>query len=145
LTAATRQNEGSLELAQLNLKKTRLVAPANGIVAGCNFEEGELIRPGAEVVTLLDYKNLWLNVYVPENKLSQVKVGRRVQIQVDTYPGKTFSGQVEYISPQAEFTPRNVQTKEDRVNLVFQVKIRVIEGQEELRPGLPADVKFISN
>ncbi|KFD42452.1 hypothetical protein DK28_0205390 [Peptococcaceae bacterium SCADC1_2_3] len=145
MTAATRQNEGSLELAQLNLKKTRLVAPANGIVAGCNFEEGELIRPGAEVVTLLDYKNLWLNVYVPENKLSQVKVGRRVQIQVDTYPGKTFSGQVEYISPQAEFTPRNVQTKEDRVNLVFQVKIRVIEGQEELRPGLPADVKFISN
>ena len=145
LTAATEQNESNLKLAQLNLKKTRLVAPASGIVASCNFEEGELIRPGAEVVTLLDHKNLWLNVYVPENKLSRVKMGQPVQILVDAYPGKTFSGQVEYIYPQAEFTPRNVQTKEDRVNLVFRVKIRVIEEREGLRPGLPAEVKFISH
>ena len=144
LDAAVNQSEGNLKLAQLNLQKTRLIAPAGGMVAGCNFKEGELIRPGAEVVTLLNDHNLWLHVYVPENRLGRVKIGQPVQIQVDTHPGKTFPGQVEYISPRAEFTPRNVQTAEDRVNLVFRVKIRITGGQKELRPGLPADVTFIT-
>lgn len=142
LAAAVNQSEGNLELAQLNLRKTRLIAPVDGMVASCNFKEGELIRPGAEVVTLLNDRNLWLYVYVPENRLGQVKIGQPVQIQVDTHQGKTFPGQVEYIFPGAEFTPRNVQTREDRVNLVFRVKIRITKGQEELRPGLPADVTF---
>ncbi|MBC7323924.1 MAG: HlyD family efflux transporter periplasmic adaptor subunit [Moorella sp. (in: Bacteria)] len=104
---------------------------------------GELVRPGAEVLTLLDTHNMWLNVYIPENRLGEVKIGQQVQIQIDPYPDQSFPGQVEYISPQAEFTPRNVQTREDRVNLVFRVKIRVTGGQDKLRPGLPADVTFL--
>lgn len=142
LAAAVKQSESNLALARLNLEKTRLAAPADGVVAGCNFTEGELIRPGAEVATLLNDRDLWLWVYIPENRLGQVKVGQPVQIRVDAYPGKTFPGQVEYISPKAEFTPRNVQTREDRVNLVFRIKIRVTGGREELKPGLPADVTF---
>lgn len=142
LSAGVRHSEVNLKLARLNLDKTRLVAPAGGTVITRNFEKGELIRPGSKVVTLLDESNLWLNVYVPENELGKVKVGQEVQIRVDAYPDKTFPGRVEYISPQAEFTPRNVQTKQDRVNLVFRVKVRVASGQDQLKPGLPADVTF---
>ncbi|OAT87081.1 HlyD family secretion protein [Desulfotomaculum copahuensis] len=142
LSAGVTQSEDSLKLARLNLDWTRLVAPISGTVISRNFEPGELIHPGAQVVTLLDDRDLWLNVYVPENQLNQVNVGQPVQIRVDAYPGKAFPGRVEYISPQAEFTPRNVQTKQDRVNLVFRVKVRVTGGWEQLKPGLPADVTF---
>lgn len=144
LAAGVKQSEGGLELAKLNLARAELAAPAAGVVAGCNFAEGELVRPGAEVVTLLDDRDLWLNVYVPENKLGRVKVGREVQIRVDAYPDRTFPGKVVYIAPQAEFTPRNVQTREDRVNLVFRVKVQVTGGHEALRPGMPADVTFVT-
>ncbi|MGI9860492.1 HlyD family efflux transporter periplasmic adaptor subunit [Moorella naiadis] len=143
LAAGVKQNQSSLEQAQLNLGKTILKAPAAGLVSSVNYAKGELVRPGAEVATLLDTANLWLNVYIPENRLGEVKVGQAVQIQADPYPGQSFPGQVEYIAPQAEFTPRNVQTREERVNLVFRVKIRVTGGQDQLRPGLPVDVTFL--
>ncbi|MDK2856208.1 MAG: rane fusion protein YbhG [Bacillota bacterium] len=142
LQARVRQSEENLASAKLNLKKTNLVAPAAGTVVSCNFTPGELVFPGSEVATLIDEQDLWLNVYVPENKLGRVRIGQPVEIRVDAYPGKVFSGRVVYISPQAEFTPRNVQTQEDRVNLVFRVKIKVTGGQEDLHPGLPADVTF---
>lgn len=140
--AGVRQSQAGLDMARLNLKKTELTAPVSAVVARLNFSQGEFVNPGAEIVTLLDDTDLWLNVYVPENKLGQVKVGQTVSITVDTYPGRVFPGRVTYIAPEAEFTPRNVQTKEDRVNLVFQVKVQVTEGQDALRPGLPADVIF---
>lgn len=140
--AGVRQSQAGLDMARLNLKKTELTAPVSAVVARLNFSQGELVNPGAEIVTLLDDTDLWLNVYVPENKLGRVKVGQTVSITVDTYPGRVFPGRVTYIAPEAEFTPRNVQTKEDRVNLVFQVKVQVTEGQDALRPGLPADVIF---
>jgi HlyD family secretion protein len=142
LAAGVNQAEANLALAQLNLEKTKLVAPAAGMVAARNFEKGELIRPGAEVITLLDDRNLWLNVFVPEDRLSRVRVGQAVRITVDTHPNRSFPGKVVYISPRAEFTPRNVQTKQDRVNLVFRVKIEATGGRDALRPGLPADVTF---
>ncbi|MEW6172404.1 MAG: HlyD family efflux transporter periplasmic adaptor subunit [Bacillota bacterium] len=142
LAAGVKQAQGGLALAELNLQKTKLIAPAAGVVSSLNFEKGELIRPGAEVATLLDDRKLWLNVYVPENDLGQVRVGQNVHVAVDTYPGRTFPGKVVYIAPEAEFTPRNVQTKKDRVNLVFRVKVEVTGGQGDLRPGLPADVTF---
>ncbi|WP_258358545.1 HlyD family secretion protein [Moorella sulfitireducens] len=142
LAAGVQQSEKNLALAQLNLNKTTLRSPAAGLVASVNFEKGELVPQGAEVVTILDLNNLWLNVYIPENRLGEVQVGQPVQITVDTFPGHSFPGRVEYIAPQAEFTPRQVQTTEDRVNLVFRVKILVTGGQDKLRPGLPADVTF---
>lgn len=143
LTAGLQQAEAGRSLAELNLAKTRLVAPADGVVTGVNFSRGELVRAGAEVVTLVDERDLWLDVYVPENRLDRVRVGQPVRIKVDAYPGRTFPGRVAYIAPQAEFTPRNVQTSEDRVNLVFMVRVQVTGGQEALRPGMPADVTFI--
>ncbi|MGI6285791.1 efflux RND transporter periplasmic adaptor subunit [Neomoorella humiferrea] len=143
LAAGVKQGEANLALAQLNLNKTALRSPAAGLVASINFEKGELVPPGAEVATILDLNNLWLNVYIPENRLGEVQIGQPVQIAVDTYPNQSFPGLVEYIAPRAEFTPRQVQTREDRVNLVFRVKIRVTGGQDKLRPGLPADVTFM--
>lgn len=130
------------ELAKLNLAKTKIKAPAGGTVIARNFEEGEIIPPGAEVVTLLDTENLWLNSYIPEDKLNQVQKGQLVKLMVDAYPGKVFKGKVVFIAPKPEFTPKSLQTKKDRVNLVFRVKIRVTEGKDQLLPGMPVDVIF---
>jgi len=133
------------KLAKLNLAKTKITAPASGTIISCNFEEGEIIPPGAEVITLLDTENLWLNSYIPEDQLNQVQKGQLVNLMVDAYPDKVFKGKVEFIAPKPEFTPKSVQTKKDRVNLVFRVKIRVIDGRNKLLPGMPVDVVFPSS
>lgn len=134
--------KADLQLAEVNLAKTTLRAPKDGTVLTCNFEVGEKLMPGAEVMTIGDTSNLFIYTYVPEDRLSQVKTGQEVRIAVDSYPDKTFAGRVTYIAPEAEFTPKNVQTKEDRVRLVFKVKIKVVDAEDELRPGMPADVIF---
>ncbi|MBO8128082.1 MAG: efflux RND transporter periplasmic adaptor subunit [Peptococcaceae bacterium] len=134
--------EAVVRLAELNLSKTVLRAPASGTVMTCNFKEGEVIKPGAEVVTLADTSHLYLYTYVPENRLSEVKLGQQVEVMVDSYPNKRFKGQVTFIAPKAEFTPKNVQTEEDRVRLVFKVKVEIKDGQDKLWPGMPADVYF---
>jgi len=131
-----------VRMAKLNLAKTKIKAPSSGTVISRNFEIGEVIPPGVEVVTLLDTKNLWLNSYVPEDQLDKVRKDQLVNLMVDAYPGDIFKGKVEFISPKPEFTPRSLQTKKDRVNLVFRVKIRVINGREKLLPGMPVDVIF---
>jgi HlyD family secretion protein len=82
-------------------------------------------------------------VYVKEDKLGVVKLGQKAEVRTDSYPGKTYEGTVTYISSEAEFTPKNVQTQEERVKLVFAVKVRVKNVNNELKPGMPADVKIL--
>ncbi len=142
LSSGIEQVSENLELARLSLSKTMLEAPDKGMVVSCNFEIGEIIRPGSEVLTILDTQELWLNTYVHENKLDKVKVGQEVKLEVDSYPGETFPGIVTFIAPKPEFTPRNLQTKEDRVHLVFRVKVEVTGGQDKLMPGMPSDVYY---
>ncbi|MDI6710404.1 MAG: efflux RND transporter periplasmic adaptor subunit [Thermoanaerobacterales bacterium] len=134
--------EAGVEAARLNLEKATLRAPVAGMVVGRNFAPGEVVRPGAEVVTLLDTSRLWLDVYVPENRLGEVRMGQKVGVAVDGFPGRKFAGRVTFIAPEAEFTPKNVQTKEDRVRLVFRVRVELLDGKDQLRPGMPADVTF---
>lgn len=130
----------SVKTVELSLSKLTIKSPADGQVLYRHVELGQVVNPGATLVTILDPKDLWIKIYIPEAKLSQVKVGGTASIVVDSYPGKTFKGQIQYVSNQAEFTPKNVQTKEERTTTVYAVKLNITEGQDQLKAGMPADV-----
>jgi len=109
-----------------------------------NIHEGELAAPGAAMLVLGDLDHVTLTVYVPEDKLGQVRVGQEVQVGVDSFPGRLFTGSVVAIANEAEFTPRNVQTQEERVNMVFAVDVRIPNPDHALKPGVPADAVIIT-
>jgi HlyD family secretion protein len=104
-----------------------------------NLEAGETANPGVPIVTLLDPRELWLRAYVAETDIGRVRVGQPASISVDAYPGRAFPGVISEIASEAEYTPRNVQTKKERVNLVFRVKITASNPDGVLKPGMPAD------
>jgi HlyD family secretion protein len=139
-TAQLQLSRASLRTTDVKLKDTVIYAPLNGVVLRKNIEEGETVGTGTMVFTIGDLENPWVKVYVKEDKLGFVKLGQRAEIITDTYPGKVYEGTVTYISSEAEFTPKNVQTKEERVKLVFGVKVSVKNVNNELKPGMPADV-----
>ena len=116
-----------------------LMVPATGVVTNRALEPGELAAPGATLLTITQLNPVSLTLYVPETQLGKVRLGEQVAVQVDSFPGKNFMGKEVFINSQAEFTPRNVQTKEERVNTVFAVKVELPNGSEELKPGMPAD------
>jgi HlyD family secretion protein len=101
-----------------------------------------VLAPNAPVATLLLTGHLWVRVYVPEPWLGHLKVGAKAGVRVDSFPGKDFEGEIEQVARAAEFTPRNVQTVEDRVRQVFGVKVRLPAGGDQLRAGMAADVFF---
>jgi HlyD family secretion protein len=138
--ARVQQAKSALEAAEERLKDTVLHAPFSGVILLKNAELGEIMAAGTPVYTLGDLERPWIKVYVKEDQLGRVKLGQRAAITVDSYPGKIYEGQVTYISSEAEFTPKNVQTQEERIKLVFGVKVRVKNENQELKPGMPADV-----
>jgi HlyD family secretion protein len=143
LEAAVAQAKATADLVQLNQSKTTVKAPISGVVLHRLVEPGALVAPGAAVATLANLDDLWLRVYVPENQLDKVKLGQTVSVMVDAFPKRTFQSEVIQISDKAEYTPRNVQTKEERVSTVYAVKLKLKEGLGgELKPGMPADVTF---
>ena len=130
----------SVKAAELALSKLTIKSPTSGQVLYKHVELGQVVNPGTTLVTILDPNDLWIKIYIPEAKLSQVKMGGAAFIAVDSYPGKTFKGQIQYVSNQAEFTPKNVQTKDERTTTVYAVKISITEGKDQLKAGMPADV-----
>lgn len=135
--------KASLRTSEVKLKDTVIFAPTSGVVLMKNTEAGETVAAGVPILTIGDMENLWVKVYVRENKLGLVKPGQKAQIVTDSYPEKVYEGSVSYISSEAEFTPKSVQTQEERVKLVFGVKVSVRNVNNELRPGMPADVKIL--
>lgn len=125
------------------LADTKLYAPITGVVLRKNVELGEIVQPGAAVFTVGDLEHPWVKVYVKEDRLGLVKLGQKARVSVDTYKDKYFNGAVTYISSEAEFTPKNVQTTEERVKLVFAVKVAIENKEQVLKPGMPADVSII--
>ncbi len=120
-----------------------LLAPMDGIVTLRHREPGATVGPGAPVFTLMNPANRWVRIYVPENRVGQVRLGTPAAITTDSFPGKTYPGEVVFIASQAEFTPKTVQTTEERVKLVYAVKVRVSgDSGFELKPGMPADVRL---
>jgi HlyD family secretion protein len=124
--------------------KLVIVAPASGVVLERSIHEGELAAPGATLLTLGDLNQVTLTVYVPEDKLGQVFIDQQVEVRVDSFPDRTFLGTVVAIAHEAEFTPRNVQTQEERVNMVFAVDVSIPNPDHALRPGLPADAVIVT-
>ncbi len=142
--AGVAQAQANLSIAKAQLAKTVIKAPVGGIISSLNFDQGEVVAPGAAVASLVDTRDLWVNVYVSEKELARVKLGQKAEVYVDAYPGKPFPGEVSYISSKAEFTPKNLQTKEERVNMVFAVKVIIKDGNDRLKPGIPADINIIT-
>ncbi len=137
------QARAAVKTAEERLKDTVIHSPINGVILKKNIELGETVAQGVPVYTIGDLENPWIKVYVKEDKLGLVKLGQKAKVSTDTYPGKTYDGWVSYISSEAEFTPKNVQTQEERVKLVFGVKVRVQNVNQELKPSMPADVKIL--
>jgi HlyD family secretion protein len=138
------QAQAALDSLSILRDKLVIVAPAGGVVLERSIHEGELAAPGATLLTLGDLNQVTLTVYVPEDKLGQVFIDQQVEVRVDSFPDRTFLGTVVAIAQEAEFTPRNVQTQEERVNMVFAVDVSIPNPDHALRPGVPADAVIVT-
>ena len=137
--AQVEQARSALALARSRLKEMTLTAPVAGVVLRKNLEAGETASPGVPILTLMDPKDVWVRAYIPEEEVGRIKVGDGARVTVDAYAGRVFAGRISEIAAEAEFTPKNVQTKKERVNLVFRIKIAVDNPDGILKPGMPAD------
>ncbi len=131
--------KAALDLAKLKLSYTNLYSPMDGFIIIKSAEEGQLIQPGAIIFTLLDLKHPWLTAYINETDLGRVKLNQEVNVKTDTYHGKIYKGRISFISQEAEFTPKYIQTKEERVKLVYRIKVDLNNQSLELKPGMPAE------
>jgi HlyD family secretion protein len=139
--AAVTQAEAALAQTEAALVNAMIRAPFDGVVSVRDREPGETVGAGTPVVTLMNLSDRWVRIYIREDRIGAVHLGQSATITSDTYPDKKYSGTVSFISSEAEFTPRNVQTTEERVKLVYAVKVRVSgDANNELKPGMPADV-----
>ncbi len=141
--ARVEQAKAVLMIAKIRLGYATITAPFSGMVLSENVEQGEYVSPGTPVVTIGDLENVWLRAYINEIDLGRVKLGQMVYVKTDTYPGKIYTGRVAFISPEAEFTPKNVQTEKERVKLVYRVKVDIPNPDMELKPGMPADAEIV--
>ncbi len=141
--ARLQEAEAALKEAETRLGYATLTAPMAGIVTAKHAEPGEQVNPGSPVVTVGDLASCWLRAYIPETELGRVKLGQRVRVTSDTYKGKAYEGTITFISPEAEFTPKNVQTEKERVKLVYRIKVTIPNPQLELKPGMPADGEIL--
>jgi HlyD family secretion protein len=137
--AAIRTAEEQLRLARILLGYTVLRAPFAGVILVRQAELGEVMLPGTPVVTLADLDHVWVRAYVRETDLGRIRWGQPVAIRTDTYPNRRHAGRISFISSQAEFTPKSVETHAERVTLVYRVRIDVENPRHELKPGMPAD------
>jgi HlyD family secretion protein len=142
LRAQADQAGAQLAIARDDLKKSRLYAPFDGFVTVKNLEEREYVQPGTPVLTVARLDEVWVKTYVPLTQLGRIYLGQSAQVVSDTYPGKLYPGVVTFVSQEAEFTPRNVQTREERIKLVFRIKVTLKNPNQELKAGMPVDVVF---
>lgn len=137
--AQVRAVHAALELAKIQLAHTRLRAPFKGIITSRNVEPGEVASSGREVLSISDLSVVDLKIFVEETEIGKVKPGQKVDVKIDTFPDKIYNGRVSYISPEGEFTPKIIQTRKERVKLVYRVKITLSNPDFELKSGMPAD------
>ena len=140
--AQVQSAKAELELTEIRLNYTELRAPFKGILVSRNIEPGEVVTPGQEVLSLSDLSQVDLKVFVDETEIGKVRPGQQVDVKIDTFPSKTYTGHVSFISPEGEFTPKIIQTHKERVKLVYLVKITLSNPNFELKTGMPADAWF---
>lgn len=139
------QAEAAVAVLDAQLHNMTVRATIGGVVSVRHREAGETVQAGSPVLTIIDPADRWVRIYVPENRLAAVKLGMPASITTDTYRGKRYDGEVSFIASEAEFTPKTVQTSEERVKLVYAVKVRITgDAGNDLKPGMPADVELLS-
>ena len=129
----------TLQMSRVKLAYTVLSAPVSGVVLVRQAELGEVVSAGTPVVTIADVDHLWLRGYLNETDLGRIQWGQSASVRIDTFPDKTYQGRVSFISSQAEFTPKSVETHKERVTLVYRIKIDLDNPNHELKPGMPAE------
>jgi HlyD family secretion protein len=137
------QAKASLKLTETQLSYTVIYSPFSGVVLVKSGEVGEVVNPGTPILTLGDIENVWLKAYISETDLGKVKWGQEVIVTTDLRPKKEYKGRISFISSQAEFTPKSIQTEKERVTLVYRIKIDIPNPNRELKPGMPADGKIV--
>jgi len=147
LVEGTRPERIALAQAQLaeidtHLGEMKIVAPTNSVLEVLSVKVGDVLAPNQELATLILTQHLWVRVYVPESWLGRIHLGETARVRVDSFPNQDFEGTVEQINRSAEFTPRNVQTVDERIKQVFGVKVRLKSDEDKLRAGMSADVVF---
>jgi len=145
---AARKSEIDRTRAQVGMTQTQiadatLVSPIDGVVLVKAAEAGEVIAAGSTVVSLGDLTHPWLRAYINETDLGRIKLGSKVQLSTDSFKGKTYEGHISFISSEAEFTPKQIQTKEERVKLVYRIKIDVDNSHQELKNNMPVDGEIL--
>jgi HlyD family secretion protein len=142
--ARVRAAEARLAVARKDLQDTRLIAPSNGVIQARILEPGDIAGPLRPVFTLALAEPVWVRAYVPEPDLARVAPGMAAEVTTDSFPGEVYAGRVGYVSPSAEFTPKSVETTDVRSSLVYQVRVLVPDPRGELRLGMPATVRLLS-
>jgi HlyD family secretion protein len=137
--ASVDQAQSGLVILSLQREKLTVRCPLDGLVVASAARLGELVAPGAPILTIADLSRLYLTIFVPEGEVGGVHLGQPASVTVDAYPGRVITGSVSYISSRAEFTPKSVQTQKERVSTVFAVRVRLGAGDLILKPGMPAD------
>lgn len=131
--------KAQLELSITRLQFADLQSPLNGYITVKSAEQGEVVQSGAPVFTAIDLNDVWLTAYINETDLGRVKLNQKAYLVTDTFPGKKYEGYVSFINQEAEFTPKFIQTTEERVKLVYRIKIKADNSSLDLKPGMPAD------
>ena len=141
--AAVAMAQANVRQMDAVLANSVITAPFDGVVTVKDREIGETVPAGAPVITLTNMNDRWVRIYIPETQVGAVHLGEPATITADTYKGKIYRGEVSFIASEAEFTPKNVQTKDERVKLVYAVKVRITrDSTYDLKPGIPADVQL---
>ena len=140
--AQIEQARGQAGISDAQLTDTVIYAPIDGVVLVKSAEAGEVLAAGTTIVTIGDLDHPWLRAYVGETELGRVKLGQKVKLTTDSYPGKNYTGTVSFISAEAEFTPKQIQTKEERVKLVYRIKVDVANTAHELKNNMPVDAEI---
>jgi HlyD family secretion protein len=133
------QAEAAVDLIRRTIDDCTIIAPVGGFVTHKAVEVGEFVGQGATIVTISELDSVYVMIYVTEAELGRIHLGDAAAVRIDAFPDRDFRGKITYMSPEAEFTPKNVQTKQDRVKLVFGVKVEIENTEGLLKPGLPAD------
>lgn len=136
------QAKAAYALDEARYRERQVVAPSGATVEVLDVRPGDLVAPNTPIATLLERDQIYLRIYIPETQIGNVKLGQKAEVRIDSFPKKTFEGVVEQINQQAEFLPRNVQTREERVHQVFGVKIRINDPGASVRAGMAADVRL---
>jgi multidrug resistance efflux pump len=137
--AAMDAAQATLQSIEQQVAELKIKAPVDAVVEAVELQPGDLVGANAPVISLMDTSHLWVRAYVPENRL-RYEIAQKVEVSVDSFPGERFAGHISFIARQAEFTPGNVQTPEERSKQVFRIKVTLDAGLDRLRPGMAADV-----